>query len=92
MTLPEGLNPELWTFPCEINIKVMGLATHPIADITCEIAAQYCSKMDKDSLSVKKSRTGKYHSITLLVEFETKEKAEALYKALAARDEIAWTL
>ena len=83
---------DLWEFPCKLNVKAMGLATHPMEQIVSEIASKHCSAIHPETLSVKPSRTGKYHSITLTVTLDNRAEAEALYQALGDREEIKWTL
>lgn len=91
-TNPKGINPDLWDFPLQHNFKVMGNAEHPIAAIVTEVIQEFVPEFDGSNITTKSSRTGKYDSITAVVTIDTKEQLEAIYHALAARDEIAWTL
>lgn len=83
---------DLWQFPCELNVKAMGLSEHPLAEIISEIAQAHCTHVDLQTLAVKESRTGKYKSISLTVTLANKEQGESLYLALGNRSEIKWTL
>lgn len=83
---------ELWEFPCELNVKAMGLSEHPLEEIICEIAQVHCTEIFPDTLSSKASRSGKYRSITVMVKLDNKEQAVSLYQALGQREEIKWTL
>ncbi|CBL44022.1 Protein of unknown function DUF493 [gamma proteobacterium HdN1] len=86
------LNQELWTFPCNHNLKVMGLSEHPLIEILTEIVRDQVPNFTPVNIQTRPSRTGKYHSITVNVHVEAREQLECIYRALAARDEISWTL
>ena len=87
-----GLNESLWEFPCNVNVKAMGLSHHPVKQIMLDLALQHCEAVDQSSLQVKPSRTGKYHSVTLTVTAKDRSQIEQLYLDLAAKEEIVWTL
>lgn len=89
---PTGLREELWTFPCEHNLKVMGLSHHPLIEIVAAIVRSEIPDFEPTQVKTLPSRTGKYHSITLIVPIDTRQQLENIYQALAARDEISWTL
>lgn len=89
---PTGLREDLWTFPCDHNLKVMGLAHHPLIDIITEIVRAEIPAFEPSDVKTLPSRTGKYHSITVTVRVEQREQLENIYRALAARAEISWTL
>ncbi len=92
MSTTKTFNDELWTFPCDLNVKAMGLAEHPLEEIITLIAETHCSKVYPDTLACKASKNGKYRSITLTVRLESKQQAETLYLELGKREEIKWTL
>lgn len=89
---PNGLREDLWTFPCSHNLKVMGLAHHPLIEIISEIVRAEVPDFQPIDARTLPSRTGKYHSITVTVQIERREQLENIYRALAAREEISWTL
>lgn len=93
MTEPtNGLREDLWTFPSDHNLKIMGLAHYPLIDIVTEIIRNEVPAFVAQDVKTLPSRTGKYHSITVSVRIEQREQLENIYRALAARSEISWTL
>ena len=38
MSTTKTFNDELWTFPCDLNVKAMRLAEHPLEEIITLIA------------------------------------------------------
>ena len=87
-----GINEELWDFPCDYTLKVMGAAHHPMLEIVCEIIERHITDWDRSQTSLKNSRTGKYISVTAFIRLEHKAQVEAIYSELDAREEVAWKL
>ncbi len=87
-----GINEALWEFPCEHNLKVMGLAEAPMQDIVAEIVLKHVENFDRSRMTIKESKTGKYHSVTAIVMLQNKEQVEGIYRDLAAHEDVAWTL
>ena len=87
-----SFHEDLWEFPCKLNVKAMGLAEAPLSEIICTIADEHCAAVHRETLAIKASRSGKYHSITLTVTLDSKAQAEKLYLALGKHEEIKWTL
>lgn len=89
---PTGLREDLWIFPADHSLKVMGLAQHPLIEIVSDIIRNEVPDFVANDVKTLPSRTGKYHSITVSVRIEQREQLENIYRALAARAEISWTL
>ena len=87
-----SINEELWTFPCEINLKVMGLSHHPLDVIVTEIIEKHVSGFDRSTILIKNSKQGKYISVTAIVSLTHKHQVEGIYADLDKRDEVAWKL
>lgn len=86
------INADIWEFPCQHDIKVLGLSHHPLVDVVIEVVTQHVDNFDSASIRTKPSSSGKYLSVTATVHFQTKEQLEALYHALHLRDEVTQTL
>ena len=87
-----SINEDLWDFPCEIKLKVMGLSHHPLEVIVTEIVERHVTGFDRSTLLVKSSKQGKYISITATVSLTHKHQVERIYTDLDKRDEVAWKL
>ena len=88
----KGLDERLWQFPCEYHLKVLGSAEHPLADIVKEITAKHIHNFDPTQIKARSSSTGKYISITAVLQVDNKTQIEQLYLELSTRKEIVWTL
>lgn len=87
-----GLNEQLWQFPCEYHLKVMGSAEHPLAEIVKEITAKHIHNFDPSQIRGRFSSTGKFISVTAILQIDNKTQIEQLYLELKTRKEILWTL
>lgn len=78
------LQEDLWVFPMDYPIKLIGLAGAELHAAVTEIFVKHFPEFDGNSMSVTPSRTGKYHSITAQLRFEEVEQVHAVYADLAA--------
>ncbi|AYA04109.1 DUF493 domain-containing protein [Acinetobacter sp. WCHAc010034] len=78
------LREELWVFPMDYPIKLIGNAGAELHGAVVEILVKHFPEFDAASLAVQPSRTGKYHSITAQLRFEELEQVHLLYADLAA--------
>jgi len=87
-----NINTDVWEFPCQHDIKVLGLAHFPLVDVVIEVVSTHAPDFDRASIRTKASSSGKYLSVTATVRFDSKEQLEAIYTALHQRDEVTQTL
>ncbi|SDB89965.1 YbeD family protein [Acinetobacter boissieri] len=78
------LREDLWVFPMDYPIKLIGEAGDPLKTAVVEILVKHFPEFDEKTLSIQPSRTGKYHSITAQLRFDELEQVHALYADLAA--------
>ncbi|MAR91465.1 MAG: DUF493 domain-containing protein [Pseudomonadota bacterium] len=87
-----GIQEHLWEFPSEHQLKIMGLAQHPMVDIVTDIVSRHAPDFDRDSIRCRHSGSGKYVSVTVAVRFTHKEQVEALYRDLHACEQVTMSL
>lgn len=78
------LREDLWVFPMDYPIKLIGNAGEELRTAVVEILIKHFPEFDEASLKIQPSRTGKYHSLTAQLRFEEMEQVHALYADLAA--------
>lgn len=78
------LREDLWVFPMDYPIKLIGEAGDELKNAVIEILQKHFPKFDEKTLKVQPSRTGKYHSITAQLRFDELEQVHAVYADLAA--------
>ena len=78
------LQEDLWVFPMDYPIKLIGEASDDLHVAVVDILVKHFPEFDAQSISITPSRTGKYHSITAQLRFEELEQVHAIYADLAA--------
>ncbi|MDM1246805.1 YbeD family protein [Acinetobacter sichuanensis] len=86
------LREDLWVFPMDYPIKLIGNAGEELRGAVVEILVKHFPEFDEATLKVQPSRTGKYHSITAQLRFNELEQVHALYADLAACEHIRTAL
>ena len=86
------LQEDLWVFPMDYPIKLIGNAGEELRGAVVEILVKHFPECNEATLVVQPSRTGKYHSITAQLRFEELEQVHALYADLAACEHIRTAL
>ena len=72
---------ELLEFPCVQNFKVMGVAKPELPEVIVSCLQQHAP--DDYSPSIKPSRNGNYHAVSVAVKVTSKEHMETIYTELA---------
>ena len=78
------LQEDLWVFPMDYPIKLIGVAGDELHGAVVEIMVKHFPDFDGTTIKVQPSRTGKYHSLTAQLVFIELEQVHALYADLAA--------
>ncbi|MDQ8934578.1 YbeD family protein [Acinetobacter rudis] len=78
------LREDLWVFPMDYPIKLIGDAGPDLRVAVVDILIKHFPDFDEATLTVQPSRTGKYHSLTAQLCFYELEQVHALYADLAA--------
>ena len=84
---PEGL-----TFPCQYPIKAMGENTNKFLQEMLFIAQKHCPETEEHHVRTNQSKTGKYQSITITVQVESRTHLESLYFEIKSHKAVKWTL
>ena len=85
-------NEELWDFPMDYPLKIMGEASQPLAQIVADIICKYVPCFDPATIEMQTSSKGKYVSIRVVFHAERKEQINDIYAALAAEPAIRLAL
>lgn len=85
-------NEELWEFPHDFPLSVMGRASDPMRDIVADIVQRHVPGFDAGSLTLHASSKGTWVSVRGLVRINTKEQINGIYAELAADSRIRMAL
>lgn len=75
---------ELWKFPCEFPIKVVGLASKEFETFVLTTVNKHFPNISESALQLNPSKDGKYLAITITVSAESKEQLDATYMDLTS--------
>ena len=88
-TQDEGLGLQ---FPCDYQVKAMGLDDGSFRDTVVEILANHCERIDEERIVCRGSANGKYLSVTVTIEARSREQLDAIYDELTAHDKVLMRL
>ncbi len=79
-------------YPLEYTFKVMGLAGDDFAEHARRLVARVVGEAPPDRVVVRRSRGGKYHSVSVVAWLRSEEQRRAVYQALSADDRVVYYL
>ncbi len=83
---------EGFQFPCDYQVKAMGLDDGSFRDTVLEIVGNHCEKIEENKISCRGSANGKYLSVSVTIEAQSREQLDALYDELTAHDKVLMRL
>ncbi len=79
-------------FPCQFPIKAMGKYTPELYAIVVEIVRRHVDNLSETAVKIRPSSKGKFASVTVMVEAQSKAQLDAIYMDLTACPEILMSL
>lgn len=74
---------DIWQFPCTHPIKIMGPAKDSLLPLSISIIQKHVPEFQEGEIRSTLSKTGKYLSLTIDVEFHSKAQIDSLFAELA---------
>ena len=87
--MPEAFSLD---FPCELPIKVLGRNDQSFRAAVTSIVRRHYGDLDAARVSEQHSRNSSYLSITFVVQAQSRDEIDALYRELTASDDIMLVL
>jgi len=78
-------------FPCDYQVKAMGLDDGEFRDTVIEILSNHCT-IDAGRVSCRGSANGKYLSVSVTIQADSREQLDAIYDALTAHEKVLMRL
>jgi len=75
-------NDELFQFPTEFPVKVMGRDSESFRTLTLAIIERHAGPMTPDRISERMSREGKFLALTYTITAESRAQLDAIYQDL----------
>jgi len=79
-------------FPCVFPIKAMGLAEHDLETIVYDIVRRHAPDITPQAFSRRASANGKYISITVTLNAQSRSQLDAIYQDLTDHELVIMAL
>ena len=80
------------TFPCEITIKIFGMASDEFEISALSIILRHVSGLRENAISDRRSAEGKYLALSVTVAIQDREQIDSIYRDLTADPHILMAL
>jgi uncharacterized protein len=75
-------------FPCRFPIKALGLAAPDFDALVVEIVGRHCPGLEQHSVTRRLSQGGKWVSVTVVIEAQSRAQLDAIYQALSDHERV----
>ncbi len=79
-------------FPCQFPIKAMGKAEDDFDILVVNIIRKHVADLSENAVKSRLSKEGKFVSITVTVDAESKQQLDNIYLELTAQEKVLWAL
>ncbi len=83
---------ELFDFPCDFPIKIMGRCDCDLEILVVEIVNKHVSDLSENAVKTRPSGKGNFMSVTITVKATSREQLDNIYRELTAREEVLMAL
>lgn len=85
-------NDELFNFPCDFPIKIMGRCDCELESLVVEIINKHVTDLGENAVKTRPSGKGNFISVTVTVTAHSREQLDNIYLELTAREEVLMAL
>ena len=82
----------LLQFPCEFPIKIMGAGAPDFRGLVVDLVRRHAADLDEARVRVRDSHTGRYQSVTVVVNAQSRAQLDAIYRELSGHPGVAMVL
>lgn len=83
---------EIFNFPCDFPIKIMGRCDCELETLVVEIVNKHVSNLTEGAVKTRPSGKGNFISVTVTVKATSREQLDNIYRELTAREEVLMAL
>lgn len=83
---------ELFNFPCDFPIKVMGRTDCELESVVIEIVNKHVEDLHEGAVKSRPSGKGNFMAVTVVVKAHSREQLDNIYLELTSRDEVIMAL
>ena len=82
----------IMSFPCQFPIKAMGMAEEGFDVLVVSIIRKHAPDLSEGAVKSRQSQEGKYISVTVIVEAESRQQLDTIYLELTAHEKVLMAL
>jgi len=82
--VPDAEPASVMVFPMDFPIKIMGLNTLEFEPQVLTVLRVHAPDLDDNTIEVRQSSAGKYLSLTVTINAESREQLDGIYRALTS--------
>ena len=82
----------LMSFPCEFPIKAMGEAEEDFDALVVGLIRKHCPDILEGAVKQRKSKEGRYLSVTVTIQAQSKQQLDDIYMDLTAEKRVLMAL
>lgn len=83
---------ELFNFPCDFPIKIMGRCDCNLESLVVEIVNKHIDEEASNNISSRPSGKGNFIAVTVVIKAHSREQLDNIYLELTAREEVLMAL
>lgn len=83
---------ELFNFPCQFPIKIMGRSDCELETLVVEIVNRHVADSSENAVKTRPSGKGNFMSVTVTITATSREQIDKIYLELTAREEVLMAL
>ena len=83
---------ELFNFPCDFPIKIMGRCDCELETLVVEIINKHISEEARNNVTTRPSGKGNFISVTVIVKAHSREQLDNIYLELTAHEHVLMAL
>jgi uncharacterized protein len=90
--MQEPEEDSIMSFPCQFPIKAMGIAEDGFDILVVGLVRKHVPDLSEGAIKSRLSQEGKYISITVTVEAESRQQLDNIYLELTGHEKVLWAL
>lgn len=83
---------ELFNFPCDFPIKIMGRCDCELEELVIKIVKKHVNELAENAVTSRPSAKGNFISVTVTIKAHSREQLDNIYLELTAREEVLMAL
>ena len=80
--------PDVFEFPCEFPVKVMGRASPDFRRLTRDIMERHAGTLSDSQIVERLSKDDNFIALTFTIRASSREQLDALYRELTASEDV----